>query len=188
MDPQQRLMLEVTWEALANAGQAPERIENSLTGVFVGVMLNDYGQLMAQRVDPTLLDAYVALGTDSSFMAGRISYHLGAQGPSLAVNTACSSSLVSVHLACQSLRARESNLAIAGGVNVILSPDGHIVSSRLRSQSAQGRCKTFDAAADGYVRGEGCGVVVLKRLSEALADGDPVLAVIRGGAGPRRRR
>nr|CAD89776.1 MelE protein [Melittangium lichenicola] len=182
MDPQQRLMLEVTWEALANAGQAPERIENSLTGVFVGIMLNDYGQLMAQRVDPSLLDAYVALGTDPSFLVGRISYLLGAQGPSVAVNTACSSSLVSVHLACQSLRARESNLAIAGGVNVILSPDGHIVSSRLRSQSPQGRCKTFDASADGYVRGEGCGVLVLKRLSEALADGDPVLAVIRGGA------
>ncbi|MET0404866.1 MAG: type I polyketide synthase, partial [Cystobacter sp.] len=182
MDPQHRLMLEVTWEALAQAGQVPERIENSLTGVFVGVMLTDYGQLLAQRADPSLVDAYVALGTDTSFMAGRISYLLGAQGPSMAVNTACSSSLVSVHLACQSLRARESNLAIAGGVNVILSPDGHIASSRLRSQSAQGRCKTFDASADGYVRGEGCGVVVLKRLSEALADGDPVLAVIRGGA------
>nr|WP_239470693.1 type I polyketide synthase [Archangium violaceum] len=182
MDPQQRLMLEVTWEALANAGQVQERIANSLTGVFVGVMLNDYAQLQAQQADPTLMDAYMAFGNDSSFMAGRISYILGAQGPSMAVNTACSSSLVSVHLACQSLRARESNMAIAGGVSVILAPDGHIVSSRIRSQSPTGRCKTFDAAADGYVRGEGCGVVVLKRLSDAIADGDPVLAVIRGGA------
>jgi acyl transferase domain-containing protein/SAM-dependent methyltransferase/acyl carrier protein len=182
MDPQQRLMLEVTWEALANAGQAQERISNSLTGVFVGVMLNDYAQLQAQQSDPTLMDAYMAFGNDSSFMAGRISYILGAQGPSMAVNTACSSSLVSVHLACQSLRARESNMAIAGGVSAILAPEGHIVSSRLRSQSPTGRCKTFDASADGYVRGEGCGVVILKRLSDALADGDPVLAVIRGGA------
>lgn len=182
MDPQQRLMLEVTWEALAHAGQVPERLAHSLTGVFLGVMLNDYGQLLAQRADPTLLDAYVALGTDPSFMAGRISYHLGLQGPSMVINTACSSSLVAVHLACQSLRSRESQLALAGGVSVILSPDGHIVSSRLRSQSPQGRCKTFDASADGYVRGEGCGVVVLKRLSDALADGDTVLAVIRGGA------
>ncbi|WP_408891269.1 type I polyketide synthase [Myxococcus faecalis] len=182
MDPQQRLMLEVTWEALANAGQVQERIANSLTGVFVGVMLNDYAQLQAQQADPALMDAYLAFGNDSSFMAGRISYILGAQGPSMAVNTACSSSLVTVQLACQSLRARESNLAIAGGVSVILAPDGHIVSSRLRSQSPTGRCRTFDAAADGYVRGEGCGVVVLKRLSDALADKDPVLAVIRGGA------
>jgi acyl transferase domain-containing protein len=182
MDPQQRLMLEVTWEALANAGQVPERLANSLTGVFVGVMLNDYAQLQMKQADPALLDAYMALGNDSSFMAGRISYILGAQGPSMAVNTACSSSLVSVHLACQSLRSRECNMAIAGGVSVILAPDGHIVSSRLRSQSPHGRCKTFDASADGYVRGEGCGVVVLKRLSEAIADGDPVLAVIRGGA------
>ncbi|NBD13542.1 type I polyketide synthase [Corallococcus silvisoli] len=182
MDPQQRLMLEVTWEALANAGQVQERIANSLTGVFVGVMLNDYAQLQAQQADPALMDAYLAFGNDSSFMAGRISYILGAQGPSMAVNTACSSSLVTVQLACQSLRARESHMAIAGGVSVILAPDGHIVSSRLRSQSPTGRCRTFDASADGYVRGEGCGVVVLKRLSDALADKDPVLAVIRGGA------
>ncbi|NVJ10209.1 SDR family NAD(P)-dependent oxidoreductase [Myxococcus sp. AM001] len=182
MDPQQRLMLEVTWEALANAGQVQERIANSLTGVFVGVMLNDYAQLQAQQADPALMDAYLAFGNDSSFMAGRISYLLGAQGPSMAVNTACSSSLVTVQLACQSLRARESNMAIAGGVSVILAPDGHIVSSRIRSQSPTGRCRTFDAAADGYVRGEGCGVVVLKRLSDALADKDPVLAILRGGA------
>nr|AXM42950.1 polyketide synthase [Myxococcus fulvus] len=182
MDPQQRLMLEVTWEALANAGQAPERIANSLTGVFVGVMLNDYAQLQAHQADPALLDAYLALGNDTSFMAGRLSYILGAQGPSMAVNTACSASLVTVHLACQSLRAREANMAIAGGVNVMLAPDGHIVSSRLRSQSPTGRCKTFDVSADGYVRGEGCGVVVLKRLSDALADKDPVLAIIRGSA------
>ncbi|QSQ18101.1 SDR family NAD(P)-dependent oxidoreductase [Myxococcus landrumensis] len=182
MDPQQRLMLEVTWEALANAGQAPERIANSLTGVFVGVMLNDYAQLQAHQADPALLDAYLAFGNDTSFMAGRLSYILGAQGPSMAVNTACSASLVTVHLACQSLRSRESNMAIAGGVNVMLAPDGHIVSSRLRSQSPTGRCKTFDASADGYVRGEGCGVVVLKRLSDALADKDPVLAIIRGSA------
>ncbi|AGC46258.1 polyketide synthase [Myxococcus stipitatus DSM 14675] len=180
MDPQQRLMLEVTWEALANAGQA--RIANSLTGVFVGVMLNDYSLLQAREADPASMDAYLAFGSDPSFMAGRLSYILGAQGPSMAVNTACSSSLVTVQLACQSLRARESNMAIAGGVSVMLAPDGHIVSSRLRSQSPTGRCKTFDASADGYVRGEGCGVVVLKRLSDAWADGDPVLALIRGGA------
>ncbi|WP_338865510.1 type I polyketide synthase [Myxococcus stipitatus] len=182
MDPQQRLMLEVTWEALANAGQAQERIANSLTGVFVGVMLNDYSLLQAREGDPAALDAYLAFGSEPSFMAGRLSFILGARGPSMAVNTACSSSLVTVQMACQSLRARESNMAIAGGVSVILAPDGHIVSSRLRSQSPTGRCRTFDTAADGYVRGEGCGVVVLKRLSDALADGDPVLAIIRGGA------
>ncbi|MGK4000892.1 type I polyketide synthase [Sorangium sp. So ce1024] len=180
MDPQQRLLLEVTWEALERAGQPPERLAGTRTGVFVGVVMTDYDRVCA--AEDLALDMYAITGTGHCFPAGRLSYVLGLQGPSMAVDTACSSSLVAVHLACQSLRAGESSLAVAGGVNLMLSP--WLTQALVASQalSADGRCKTFDAQANGFVRGEGCGVVVLKRLSDALADGDPVLALIRGSA------
>jgi acyl transferase domain-containing protein/D-arabinose 1-dehydrogenase-like Zn-dependent alcohol dehydrogenase/acyl carrier protein len=176
MDPQQRLLLELSWEALERAGVPAADLSGSPTGVFVGISTNDYGQLQGQ------IDAYTGTGNSASVAAGRLSYVLGLQGPSMAVDTACSSSLVAVHLACQSLRMGECDLALAGGVNVILNPDGGVYFTQLGVMAADGRCKTFDAAADGYVRSEGCGVVVLKRLSDARRDGDPVVAVIRGSA------
>jgi acyl transferase domain-containing protein/trans-aconitate methyltransferase/acyl carrier protein len=182
MDPQQRLLLEVAWEALEQAGQPMERLAGSRTGVFVGIhsQSNDYCWL--QLSDRARIDAYTGTGTAHSIAPNRLSYFFDLQGPSLAVDTACSSSLVAVHLGCQSLRSKECNLVLAGGVNVILSPEMTIAYSKLGMMAADGRCKVFDCRADGFVRGEGCGVVVLKRLSDAQADGDPVLAVVRGSA------
>ncbi|WPB82528.1 amino acid adenylation domain-containing protein [Archangium violaceum] len=182
MDPQQRLFLEVGWEALERAGQAPDKLAGSATGVFLGVTSADYCQSIIQRANPSELDAYYLTSNASTFAAGRFSYWLGLQGPSLSVDTACSSSLVAVHLACQSLRAGDCSMALAGGVNVLLSPESFVVLSKAHMMSPDGRCKTFDARADGYVRGEGCGVVVLERLSDALANNHPILAVIRGSA------
>jgi len=182
MDPQQRLLLEVCFEALEHAGAASDRLDGSPTGVFMGVCNSDYTYLQLRAGDPTLLDAHFTSGIAHSIVTGRLSYLLGLQGPSLTIDTACSSSLVAVHLACQSLRAGESRMALAGGVNLILSPDMYVALSRARMLAPDGRCKTFDASADGFARGEGCGVVVLKRLSDAQADGDRVLAVIRGSA------
>ena len=181
MDPQQRLLLEVGWEALENAGIAPARLAGTPTGFFVGISGNEYG-FLSSGGDPAAIDAYFGTGNASSAAAGRFSYALGLTGPSMAVDTACSSSLVAVHLACKSLRSGESSVALAAGVNLILSPGTNIGLSRARMLAPDGRCKTFDAAADGYVRGEGCGVVVLKSLDDALRDGDSVLAVIRGSA------
>ena len=182
MDPQQRLLMTVAWEALENAGQSPQRLMGSSTGVFVGIAGTDYLQMQLQRSSYEEIDAYLASGSCHSVAAGRLSYFLGLQGPSIAVDTACSSSLVATHLACQSLRSGECNLALAGGVNLILSPEMVINFSKARMMAADGRCKVFDAAADGYVRGEGAGIVVLKRLSDAEKDGDLILAVIRGSA------
>ncbi|MCC6892486.1 MAG: SDR family NAD(P)-dependent oxidoreductase [Anaerolineae bacterium] len=182
MDPQQRLLLEVAWEALENAGQAPDQLVGSATGVFVAMTTNDYSQMFMKSGDLSLLDAYYASGIAHSIASGRLSYILGLQGPSLTVDTACSSSLVSVHLAVQSLRLRECRMALAGGVNLILAPELYIALSKYGMLAVDGHCKTFDAAADGFVRGEGCGMVVLKRLSDAVADGDRVLALIRGSA------
>ncbi len=182
MDPQQRLLLEVSWEALEQAGQAPDRLMGSQTGVFVGINTHDYAELQRSDGDPTHLDSYFFTGNTFSVAAGRLSFALGLQGPAIAVDTACSSSLVSVHLACQSLRAGECRLALAGGVNLMLSPEGPIILARMRALATDGRCKTFDASADGYGRGEGCGMVVLKRRSDAVADGDRILALIRGSA------
>jgi acyl transferase domain-containing protein/acyl carrier protein/predicted alpha/beta-fold hydrolase/protein-L-isoaspartate O-methyltransferase len=177
MDPQHRMLLEVTWEALEHAGVAPESLSGSQTGVFVGLCSNDY----ATTFDATgAADPYMATGNTFSVAAGRLSYVLGLQGPNLALDTACSSSLVAVHLACQSLRNQDCGMALAAGVNLILSPKSTVTLSSLRALSPTGLCKTFDADADGFVRGEGCGVVVLKRLSDAVADGDRVLAIIRG--------
>ena len=180
MDPQQRVLLEVAWEALEDAGLPPARLMGSATGVFVGISAFDYATLHTRSGDPA--DTYFTTGTAHSIAAGRLSYVLGLHGPNLALDTACSSSLVAVHLACQSLRSGESRMALAAGVNMILSPDSTIATCQSRMMAPDGLCKTFDAAADGYVRGEGCGVVVLKMLSDALADGDRILALIRGTA------
>jgi 3-oxoacyl-(acyl-carrier-protein) synthase/acyl carrier protein len=180
MDPQQRLLLEVTWEALQDAGQVPERLAGSPTGVFIGIATNDYGRLQWNDLDR--IDAYAGTGNALSIAANRISYLLDFRGPSLAIDTACSSSLVAVHLACCSLRNGESTLALAGGVNLILSPAIAINFTKAGAMAPDGRCKAFDARANGYVRSEGAGVVVLKPLSRALADGDPIHAVIRGSA------
>ena len=180
MDPQQRLLLEVSWEALEDAGHAPGSIAGTRAGVYLGISNNDYGRALFAH--PELIDAYFSTGNAYSVAAGRLSYFLGLHGPSIAVDTACSSSLVALHLACQSLRLGECDLALAGGVNLILTAEMNISFSKGRMMAADGRCKTFDADADGYVRGEGCGVVVLRRLSDALNDGDRILAVVRGSA------
>jgi acyl transferase domain-containing protein len=180
-DPQQRLLLEVSWEALENAALAPQKLLGSRTGVFIGITNNDYARVV-ERAGLRRIDAYHLTGSCLNFASGRLSYVLGLQGPAMAVDTACSSSGVSVHLACQSLRNRECRLALAGGVNLILSPEISITSTKARTLSPDGSCKTFDAAANGYVRGEGCGVVILKRLSDALADGDRIQAVIRSSS------
>ncbi len=179
MDPQQRLLLEVAWEALEHAGLSPERLAGSATGVFVGLCNGDHFQRALER-GAEAIDVYLATGNAHSVAAGRISYCLGLQGPAITVDTACSSSLVALHLACGSLRNGESRIALSGGVNVICTPHSTIALSRGHMLAPDGRCKTFDAAADGFSRGEGCGVIVLKRLSDALADGDRVLAVVRG--------
>ncbi|MFI5528204.1 amino acid adenylation domain-containing protein [Kitasatospora sp. NPDC051853] len=182
LDPQQRLLMEVGWEALEHAGQGADQLAGTTTGIYLGVTNLDYPQRVIQDVDPAELDAYYAWSNASTFAAGRMSYWLGLTGPSLSVDTACSSSLVGVHLAVQSLRRDECSMALAGGVNVLLAPESFIVLSKTRALAADGRCKTFDAAANGYARGEGCGIVVLKRLSDAIAHNDRVLAVIRGSA------
>ncbi len=180
IDPQQRLLLEVTWEALENSGIVPKQLAGSKTGVFVGISNYDYSRLIGQ--DISNWDAYSGTGTALSIAANRISYTLDLQGPSIAIDTACSSSLVAVHLACQSLQTGESSLCLAGGVNLILSPEITITFSQAQMMAGDGRCKTFDASANGFVRGEGCGIVVLKRLSEAIQDKDNILAIIRGSA------
>ncbi len=182
MDPQQRLLLEVAWEALEHAGQPADRLERSATGVYVGMAASDYAYMQLAADDPALLDAHFTSGIAHSVASGRLSYLLGLQGPSLTLDTACSSSLVAVHLACQALRGGDCRMALAAGVNLLLSADLSIALSHSRMLAPDGRCKTFDAAADGFGRAEGCGVLVLKRLRDAQADGDRVLAVIRGTA------
>ncbi|MDR6499786.1 amino acid adenylation domain-containing protein [Burkholderia ambifaria] len=180
LDPQQRLLLEVAWEALENAHLAPERFRQSATGVYVGITCFDHAIQVSNASMPS--SSYAGTGSALNMAAGRLSFVLGLTGPSMAIDTACSSSLVCLHLACESLRSRESNMALAGGVNLMLSPEVMVSFSQARMLSPDGRCKTFDAAADGYVRGEGCGMVVLKRLADALADGDRVLGIVRGTA------
>ena len=182
MDPQHRLLLEVGWEAVENAGQSPEELNGSLTGVFMGLFMEDYSRFNLYSGDHNLIDAYSSLGNARSIAIGRLAYVLGLQGPVMQLDTACSSSLLAVHLACQSLRSVECNMALAGGVNLILAPEASIGLSRMRALAPDGHCKTFDAKADGYVRGEGCGIVVLKRLSDAIANNDNILAVVRGSA------
>ncbi|MFH0997755.1 MAG: type I polyketide synthase [Pseudomonadota bacterium] len=182
MDPQHRLMLEVGWEALEYAGIAPMGLNGSRTGVFVGIGQNDYGRLKLGGADKARIDIYDGTGNLFCFAPGRLAYILGLRGPNMAIDTACSSSLVAIHQACQSLRTGDCNLALAGGVHLVISPEITIFLSRAHVLSPDGRCKTFDAAADGFARGEGCGMIVLKRLSDALKDRDTILALIRGSA------
>lgn len=180
MDPQQRLLLEVSNEALERAGYATDQLVEKSTGVFIGIGVGDYGRMQFQ--DETAINPYTGTGTGFCFASGRLSYVLQTEGPSFSVDTACSSSLVAAHLACQSLRNRECRMALTGGVNMLLSPKTTVFLSKARALSPNGQCRTFDAAANGFVRGEGCGVLVLKRLSDAQADGDRILALIRGSA------
>ena len=180
MDPQQRLLLEVAIEALDHAGLPREQLAGTAAGVFIASYYNDYANL--QLADRDAIDARTLTGSLHSVVANRLSYLLDLRGPSVSIDTACSSSLVAVHLACQSLRTGDSDVAMAGGVSLMLTPDLMITLSKVGFMSPSGRCRTFDATADGFVRGEGCGVVVLKRLGDAIADQDRVLAVIRGSA------
>ena len=180
MDPQQRLLLEVAWEALEHAGIPAESLRRSQTGVFAGACAADYGYLAG--TDLSRVDAWSNIGGALSIIANRLSYFLDLRGPSVSVDTACSSSLVAVHLACQSLRTGDCDLAIAAGVNLLLSPAVFRSFDQADALSPTGQCKSFDADADGFVRGEGCGAVVLKRVSDAARDGDRVLAVVRGSA------
>lgn len=179
IDPQQRLLMEVGWEALERAGWIPEEIGEQ-TGMFVGWMHGDYQNEASDSI--LNLNPYIATGAAGSFLCGRLSYYLGLQGPSVAVDTACSSSLVALHLACQSLQQRDCDRALVGGVNAIVSPTTNILTCKLRALSPTGQSRAFDAAADGYLRGEGCGVVTLRRLSDAERDGDTILGVIEGSA------
>jgi acyl transferase domain-containing protein/acyl carrier protein len=182
LDPQHRLLLEVCWEALENAAIRASSLTGTRTGVFVGLSTFDYILLQTSRASYEQIDPYLVTGGFPCMAAGRIAYTLGLNGPALSVDTACSSALVAVHLACRSLRLGECDVALAGGVNLMLTPHLSINFSKARMLSPDGRCKTFDAAANGYVRGEGCGVVALKRLSDAEAAGDRIFAVIRGSA------
>ncbi|HEU4410057.1 MAG TPA: type I polyketide synthase, partial [Polyangiaceae bacterium] len=180
MDPQQRLLLEVAYHALEDAGLTPERVRGGRGGVFVGVCNTDFQHVMFENI--ARADTHSATGVLTCVLSGRVSYAFDLRGPSVPVDTGCSASLVAVHLAVQSLRAGESDVALAGGVNLLLSPLSNVLIARLQALSPDGRCKTLDAGANGFARGEGCGVVVLKRLSSALADGDRIYAVIRGSA------
>jgi len=182
MDPQQRMMLEVTWEALENAGQAPDQLSGSQTAVFTGVAAYEYSDLKMGTADLNNFDNYYISGCGPNMLSGRISYFLGLHGPSVTLDTACSSSLTAIHLACQSLRLRECEMAITGGTNEIIQPHLMVAYSKAGLMAKDGRCKTFDASADGLVRGEGCGVLILKRLSDALDARDHIHAIIRGSA------
>jgi polyketide synthase PksN len=180
MDPQHRLLLEATYEALENAGYAGQRIRGTKTGVFVGISAMDYYQYVVSRGSE--LSPYLGIGNAFSIAANRVSHFFDLRGPSLAIDTACSSSLVALHMACQSIRSGEVTMAIAGGVNITLSPVDFIVFRKAGMLSTIGRCKSFDQEADGYVRGEGVGVVLLKPLAEAIKDGDHIHAVVKGSA------
>ncbi|MBD0385265.1 MAG: polyketide synthase, partial [Nostoc sp. C3-bin3] len=180
IDPQQRVVLKVAWEALENAGIAPSNLSGTQTGVFIGIGNYDYGIVVSKDLER--INAYDGTGNTLGIAANRLSYLLNLRGPSLAIETSCSSSLVAIHLACRSLQNAESDLCLVGAVSLMLSPQQTIIYSQARMMALDGRCKTFDASADGYVRGEGCGIVVLKRLSDAIRDGDRIQAVIRGSA------
>ncbi|WED42066.1 type I polyketide synthase [Legionella cardiaca] len=182
LDPQQRLLLTVTWHALEDAGIAVESIKNSKTGIYLGISTHDYDALIQKNVPLEELNTYQATGTSFSTAAGRLAYFLGTQGPCMSIDTACSSSLVSIHQASRSLQDGDCHMAIAGGVNLILSPEGNIIFCKSHMLSPKNRCSTFDISADGYVRGEGCGVVILKKLRDAVQDGNKIYAVIHGSA------
>ncbi|MEV4753445.1 beta-ketoacyl synthase N-terminal-like domain-containing protein, partial [Streptosporangium sp. NPDC049248] len=177
MDPQQRLLLEVAWEAVERAGIDPRSLAGTPTGVFAGIWSHEYGTGSSEAVE-----GYRLTGVAASVASGRISYLLGLEGPAITVDTACSSSLVAVHQACQSLRSGECDLALAGGVTVMASIDLLVDFARQRALAADGRTKAFGAGADGMVTSEGAGIVLLERLSDALANKHPILAVVRGSA------
>ena len=179
-DPQLRLLLETAWEAIERAGVVPASLRGSTTGLYVGMSSHEYEQRATWNLEG--IDSFSLLGAMHSTMVGRLSYWLGLHGPSMPVDTACSSSLVALHLACQALSARECSLALAGGVNVLLDPAAFIYFSRIRAMSPTGRCRSFSADADGYVRAEGAGLMLLERLSDARRQGHPVLALVRGTA------
>ncbi|MCE3011723.1 MAG: SDR family NAD(P)-dependent oxidoreductase, partial [Proteobacteria bacterium] len=182
MDPQQRLILEVAWKALENANIVPKSLVGTQTGVYIGVAQSEYGYILSQTNDKIDSGLYLTTGSSVNVISGRLSYVLGLQGPSMSIDTACSSSLVAIHTACQGLRNNDCNLSISGGVNVILSPMGHISLSKAQALSPDGHCKTFDASADGYSRAEGCGIIIMKRLQDAYDDGNAVHAIISGSA------
>ncbi len=181
LDPQQRLMLELAWEGLEDAGLPADALRGSPTGVYVGVMWSEYAQLIVRR-GPRAITPHTVMGYFHSFVANRVSYALGLQGPSIALDTVCSSSLVALHLACDSLRRGETSLALVGGVNLCLLPESTMLVSRGGALSPDGRCFTFDARANGCIRGEGAGLVVLKPLLQAQRDGDRIYCVVRGSA------
>ena len=168
MDPQHRLLLEVSWEALENAGIPAADLKGSQTGVFVGMTTHDYAHLLMQNGGNNGVDSYFFTGNPLNTAAGRVSYTLGLTGPAIALDTACSSSLVAIHQACQALRNGECAMALAGGVNLILAPETTVAVCRTHALSPDGRCRSFDESANGFVRSEGCGVVVLKTESRAL--------------------
>lgn len=180
MDPQHRILMECSWEALEYAGYDPVKLRGSKTGVFIGAMNADYSQYGIRALDQS--NMYTAITNGNGIGAGRLAHNFGFQGPAMAIDTLCSSSLVSVHLAVRSLQNRECELALAAGINLLLTPSMFIVTSASNMLAADGLCKTFDNAADGYARGEACGVIVLKRLTDAQRDRDNILAVIRGSA------
>jgi acyl transferase domain-containing protein/NADP-dependent 3-hydroxy acid dehydrogenase YdfG/acyl carrier protein len=180
VDPRQRLILETSWEALEDANIPPLELAGSQTSVYVATLTDDYGSFVFS--DPSRIEAYSGMGTAHSIIANRLSYFYDFCGPSLTLDTACSGSLVAVHLACQSLKQRESNMALAGGVNIILKPDSTLFFSKAGALSKNGCCKSFDRNADGFVRSEGVGIIVLKRLEDALNDGSRIYALIKGSA------
>ena len=182
LDPQQTLVLHVAWEALEDAGVPEDRIRGSRTGIFLGVSADDYAHLTSAQPHGLGINAFNAAGSARSMVAGRLAYVLDAKGPVVAVDTSCSSSLMAVHLAAASLKNGECTLALAGGINLMLAPETTMGFCRLRALSPSGSCRAFDDAADGYVRGEGVAVVVLKRLSDARADGNRILATMLGSA------
>ncbi|HTT36896.1 MAG TPA: amino acid adenylation domain-containing protein [Burkholderiales bacterium] len=179
MDPQQRMLLEVAWEALEDGGQTLERLAGSRTGVFVGISTHDYGDVIAGSANRHAIEAHTATGTATSIAANRISYVFDLRGPSIALDTACSSSLTAVHLACRSLASGECHLALAGGVNLFLHPHSAMGLARASMLSPDGHCKAFDARANGFVRGEGAGLIVIKPLTAAVRDRDRIYALIR---------
>src|SRR6266545_6549259 len=183
MDPQQRLILEVVVEALEDAGLSMDALSGTRTGVFIGATSNDYALLVSQpEIIDSTTESYAGIGISPNVISGRVAYYLNWKGPCITVDAACASSLVCVHLASTSLRVGESTLAVAGGVNIIASPLWNVLLTKMRALAPDGLCKAFDARADGYVRGEGAGVVLLKPLEAALRNGDRIYAVIRGSA------